>query len=143
MLYQFISAFHLYGCMLVAQLCPALCDAMDCNPPCSSVHGILHARILEWVAIPFSRRSSQRRYRTWVSCVPGDFLSSEPPGKPTFILTPDLFNCPHIFAFTRMSYNWNNTECNLFRLAYFSLNMHLSLLYVFSWFYSSLFLSTE
>ena len=40
---------------LVAQLCPTLCDPLDCSPPDSSVHGILQARILEWVAIPFSR----------------------------------------------------------------------------------------
>jgi len=38
-----------------AQLCPTLCDTMDCSPPGSSVHSILQARILEWVAIPFSR----------------------------------------------------------------------------------------
>ena len=43
-----------------------LCDPMDCSPPGSSVHGILQARILEWVAIPFSRRSSQLRYWTQV-----------------------------------------------------------------------------
>ena len=36
-------------CMLVTQSCPALCDLTDCNPPGSSVHGILQARILEWV----------------------------------------------------------------------------------------------
>ena len=39
---------------LVAQSCPTLCDPMDCNPPGSSVHGILKKRILEWVAIPSS-----------------------------------------------------------------------------------------
>ena len=44
--------------VLVAQSCPTLCDPMDCSPPGSSVHGILQARILEWVAIPFSRGSS-------------------------------------------------------------------------------------
>ena len=43
--------------MLVAQSCLTLCDTMDCSPPGSSVHGILQARILEWVAIPFSRGS--------------------------------------------------------------------------------------
>ena len=43
---------------LVAQLCPTLCDAMDCSLPGSSIHGIIQARILEWVAIPFSRGSS-------------------------------------------------------------------------------------
>ena len=40
---------------LVIQLCPTLCDPMDCNPPRSCVHGILQARVLEWVAVPFSR----------------------------------------------------------------------------------------
>ena len=49
--------------MLVAQLCPTLCDPMDCSRPGSLVHGILQAKILEWVAIPFSR-SSQPRDRT-------------------------------------------------------------------------------
>ena len=41
--------------VLVAQLCPTRCDPVDCSPPGSSVRGILQARILEWVAIPFSR----------------------------------------------------------------------------------------
>ena len=44
--------------MLVAQLCPILCNPMDCSLPGSSVHGILQARVLEWVVIPFSRGSS-------------------------------------------------------------------------------------
>ena len=46
------------------QLCPTLCDPMDCGPPGSSVHGIFQARILEWVAISFSRGSSHPRDRT-------------------------------------------------------------------------------
>ena len=45
----------------VAQLCLTLCDRMDCSPPGSFVHGILQARILEWVAISFSRGTSQPR----------------------------------------------------------------------------------
>ena len=49
-------------CCLVAQLCLTLCDPIDCSPPDSSVHGILQARILEWVAIPFSKRSSRPAY---------------------------------------------------------------------------------
>ena len=44
---------------LVAQSCPTLCDPMDCSPPGSSVHWILQARILEWVAVPSCRGSSQ------------------------------------------------------------------------------------
>ena len=55
--------------VLVAQLFLTLFDPMDCSPPGSSVHGISQARILEWVAIPFSRGSSQPRDRTHVSCV--------------------------------------------------------------------------
>ena len=49
--------FHLYVCE-VAQLCPTLCDPMDCSLPHSFVHGIFQARVLEWVAISFSRGSS-------------------------------------------------------------------------------------
>ena len=55
----------------VAQSRPTLCDPMDYSPPGSSVHGILQARILEWVAIFFSRVSSQPRDRTQVSCNAG------------------------------------------------------------------------
>ena len=50
-------------------LCPTLCDPMDCSPLGSSIHGILQARILEWIAISFSRGSSWPRDRTQVSCV--------------------------------------------------------------------------
>ena len=56
---------------LVTQLCPSLCDPMDCSPPGSSVHGILQARALEWVAIPFSRGSSPPRDWTLVSLTAG------------------------------------------------------------------------
>ena len=55
----------------VAQSCQTLCDPMDCSLPSSSVHGILQARILEWVAISFSRRSSWPRDWTRVSCIEG------------------------------------------------------------------------
>ena len=51
--------------VLVAQSHPTLCNPMDCSPQGSSVHGILPARILEWVAIPFCRESSQPRDWTW------------------------------------------------------------------------------
>ena len=48
---------------------------MDCSQPGSSVHGIFQARILEWVAIPFSRGSSQPRNQTWVSHISGRFFT--------------------------------------------------------------------
>ena len=52
-----------------AQSCPTLCDPVDCNPPGSTVYGILHAKILEWAAISSSKRSSQPKDRTWISCI--------------------------------------------------------------------------
>ena len=70
------SCFTNYVCVCVcvcevAQSCLTLCDPVDCSLPGSSVHGILQARILEWVAIAFSRGSSQPRDRTRVSCFAG------------------------------------------------------------------------
>ena len=59
----------------VTQLCPTLCDPMNCSLPSTSVYGIIQARILEWVAIPFSRGSSQARDRTQVSHIAGRFLT--------------------------------------------------------------------
>ena len=55
----------------VSQSCPTLCDLMD-----YTVHGILQARIQEWVAFPFSRGSSQPRDQTQVSCIAGSFFIS-------------------------------------------------------------------
>ena len=66
---------HLYAYVLVTQSCLTLCDPMDCSPPGCSVHGILQARILEWVAMPSSRGSSQPRYQTQVSRIAGRFFT--------------------------------------------------------------------
>ena len=64
---------------------------MDCSPPGSSVHGILQARILEWIAMPSFRGSSWTRNRTCVSCIScivGGFFPVEPPGRPPLVLNP-------------------------------------------------------
>ena len=53
----------------VALSCPTLCEPMDCSLPRFSIHGILQARMLEWVAMPSSRGSSQPRNQTQVSCI--------------------------------------------------------------------------
>ena len=55
----------------VTQSCPILCDPVGRSPPGFSIHGIFQARVLEWVAISFSRRSSRPRDWTWVSCIAG------------------------------------------------------------------------
>ena len=60
----------------VAQSCPTLCDSMDYSLPRSSVHGIFQTRVLEWVAISFSRGSSQPRDTTQVSGIAGGFFTS-------------------------------------------------------------------
>ena len=62
-------------CVSVTQSCPTPCDLMDYSPPSSSVHGIVQAKILEWVAIPFSRVSFWPRNQTWVSCIARRFFT--------------------------------------------------------------------
>ena len=66
----YINAYT-YEWVKVAQLFLTLCDPMN-----YTVHGILQARILEWIAIPFSRWSSQLRYQTQVSCIAGGFFTT-------------------------------------------------------------------
>ena len=70
------------GIVKVAQSCLTLCNPMNCSLPDSSVHGILQARILEWVAIPFFSGSPQPRDRTWSPTLQADSSPSEPSGKP-------------------------------------------------------------
>ena len=81
----------------VTESCPTLSNPMDCGPPGSSIHGIFQARVLEWVAISFSRGSSPPRDRTQVSALQTDALPSEPPGKPYMQLAAaakSLQSCP-------------------------------------------------
>ena len=91
----------------IAQLCPTLCDPVDCSLLGSSVYGILQARILEWVASSFSRASSPPRDLTHVPCIGREILyhwatrealtffsipfSHPPQAHPRDLATPDLF----------------------------------------------------
>ena len=59
-IYMCVCVCVLCVCVLVAQLCPTLCDPIDCSPPDSSVHGVLQARILECVAISFSKKRDEK-----------------------------------------------------------------------------------
>ena len=76
-------------CVLVTQLCLTLWDPMDCSLPGSSVHGILQAVILEWVAMPFSWASSQLRDRTCVSCIDRQVLYHWATREAQFITLPN------------------------------------------------------
>ena len=71
---QYINKLLYYFQTLDFRSCPTLCYSMDCSPPDSSVHGILQVRILEWVAIPFSRGSSWTKDQILVSCIAGRFF---------------------------------------------------------------------
>ena len=88
----------------VAQSCLTLCDPVDCSPPCSSVHGIFQARVLEWVAISFSTGSSRPRDRTQVSC----------------IVSKTLYRLSHL----RLG-GWNGREC-LRMIKYWQILIQLS-----------------
>ena len=106
---QYCVSFLLYSklsvcvCMCVCihvhakllQLCPTLCDSMDCGPPGSSIHRIPQARILEWVAMPSSRGSSQPRDPMCISsnsCIAGRFFTVEPPGKSRYTTIPSFLD---------------------------------------------------
>ena len=92
-------------CMLSLLSCLTLCDLMDCSSPGSSVHRVLQARILEWVAMPSSRGSSPPRNWTWVHLFwllhwQAGSLPLAPPGKAlnscTPLLTPPLGQSPDL-----------------------------------------------
>ena len=84
--------------VLVGQSCLTLCNPMDSSPPGSSVHGILQAAILEWVAITFSRGSSPPRNRTRVSCIAGratrEALGHQGSHKAQSVCLQNLFGWP-------------------------------------------------
>ena len=85
----------------VVQSCLILCDPVDCSPPGSSIHGILQARILEWVAISFSRRSSQPRDRNPVSHIGGRCFNLWATRCLPLILGMDTYFCsflPNLFV---------------------------------------------
>ena len=81
-IFEGVLLFYLYHKVVVVQSYLTLCDTMDYSLPGSSFPRILQARILGWVATPFSRGSSWSRDWTWVSALQADSLLSELPGKP-------------------------------------------------------------
>ena len=87
----------------IAQSCLTLCDPMDCSLPVSPFHGIFPERVLEWAAISFSRRSSQSRGQTRVSCTADRPFPSEPPGnsKNHVLFSISLYTLLRIFSAIR------------------------------------------
>ena len=77
-------------CVFIAQSCLTLCNPMDHSPPGSSVHGILQATILEWVAISFSRGCSTPRDQTCISYI-GWQITTEPWVKPHTVVRGPFF----------------------------------------------------
>ena len=80
--YSHSALAKVFMCVLAAQSCLILGDSMNCSPPGSTVHRIFQARILEWIAMPFSRESSPSRIKSRSAALQTDSLPSEPPGKP-------------------------------------------------------------
>ena len=121
------------------QLCLSLCDPMDCSCPGSSVNGILQARILEWVAKPSSRGSSQPRIKPRSSTLQADSLLSEPPGKPMNTGVGSLSLLRGIFPTQELS--WGLLHCRqiLYRLSHQGSWDHMVGLFLIFWDSSVLF----
>ena len=97
--------------MLGAQSNLTPCDLMDCNPPGSSVCGILQARILEWVAIPFSRDLPNPGIKSGSPELQADSLPVEPPGMPFGLMGVTLKHCfipsGRVVIYIRVSFHFN------------------------------------
>ena len=115
----------------VAQSHPTLCDPMDCSLPGSSLHGILQARVLEWVAISFPRGSSWPRDQTWVSGIPGRHFNlwatrealKKPQRSPNSSLNNLTFLPPHMANFYEQSslpslFLWEHLFFNSFQYCF-------------------------
>ena len=89
-----VCVWYMCACILSHFHYVWLCNPMDCSLPASSVYGIFPASILEWVAMPFSRGSSQPGNRTHISCIScsaGKFFTAESPGNPWGMCVGDVY----------------------------------------------------
>ena len=102
--------------VLVIQLCASLCNPMDCSPPGVSVHEISQVRMLEWVAISFSRGYSRPREWTCIFCIAGRFITVWATREPQYFLerlSKEWFLCKVIKASTGTSTRLLDTEQGL------------------------------
>ena len=113
LVHLFIHSPTIYMKVKVAQLCPTLCNCMD-----YTVQGILQARILEWVAVPFSRGSSQPRIKPRSPALQAGSLPAEPPGKPQNTGVGSLPLLQQIFPTQKL--NWGLLHCRwiIYQLRY-------------------------
>ena len=91
---------------------------MDCSLPGSSVHGIFQVRILEWVAISFSRRSSQSRDRTQVSCIAGGFVTTWAMKEDQENIRVQLFQIVRKEYYKKLIYKFEDDHMHKQRLRY-------------------------
>ena len=125
--------------MLVAWLCQTLCSPWTAAPPGSSVHGNLWARILEWVAISFSRGSSQPRIKPKSPALAGGFLTPGHQGSPQHcylkVMCAALYICmcvsPEVLESPEVDNISHNTDCLLYRRYFFWRFTSLFLLVMF------------
>ena len=123
----------------VAKLSPALCDPKDCSLSGSSVHEISQARILECVAISFSRGSSQPRIKPKSPALAGGFLTPGHQGSPQHcylkVMRAALYICmcvsPEVFESPEVDNISHNTDCLLYRRYFFWRFTSLFLLVMF------------
>ena len=128
-------SLFLHVCWLLLS-CPILCDTMDCNPPGFSIHGILQARILEWISMPSFRGSSQSRDQTcisYVSCI--DHLT-------IIFRSPIIFTSSTIFLYLQFSVTFSLLHTCTLSLPFYFIHYKVLLwqfflnypAYGFSWF---------
>ena len=110
---QLMLSLSLWREVKVAQLCPILCNPMNCIVP-----GILWARILEWAAFPFSRGSSQPRDQTQVSCIAGGFLISWATREAQEYWSGSLFFLQWIFLTQELNHGLLHYRQILYQLSY-------------------------
>ena len=124
-LYRYSTNIEMKLKLLDTQSCLTLCNPRDCNLPGSSVHGILQARVLEWVAYPFSRGSSWPRDQTCVSCIAGRFFTAGPPGEPCLSGLFTKLQKPFFFTNLPME-KWQLRkvrQCNYFLSRYYKITL--------------------
>ena len=100
------------------------CNPTDCSPPGFSVHGILQARILEWIAIPFSRGASQPRDWTLVSCIAGKFFTIWAIGKSSCYIYFTHYHSDSLILSQRLVPQMYRNPLDLFIIASASLHFH-------------------